>query len=193
MNILYAKSVLFFSFVAIIVIRSPYLWQARRTKLVASRRGAQEKLLLALAGLAFALSLNWILSPVFSFADYPINLWVYAIGMLFLVVGLWLLRQSHSDLGRNWSMTLELRENHALVTSGVYRHLRHPMYSAMFLISIGQLLITPNWLVGPASLVVFALLFALRIEKEEAMMLEQFGEQYAAYARRTKRLIPGIW
>ncbi|MGA2257170.1 MAG: protein-S-isoprenylcysteine O-methyltransferase [Thermoguttaceae bacterium] len=193
MNILYAKSVLFYSFVAIIVIRSPYLWQARQTKVLASRKGVQEKLLLALAGVAFAISLNWIFSPVFSFADYSINTWVFAAGILVLAIGLWLLQRSHSNLGRSWSMTLELRENHALVTSGVYRHLRHPMYSAMLLISIGQALITPNWLVAPVGLVVFVLLFALRFEKEEAMMLEQFGEQYATYVRRTRRLVPGIW
>jgi len=193
MSILNAKSVLFFSFVAIIVMRSPYLWQARRTKVAVSRKGVREKFLLVLAGVAFGISLNWIFSPVFSFADYAINIWVYVIGMLFLLIGLWLLQRSHADLGRHWSMTLELRENHALVTSGVYRQLRHPMYSSMFLISIGQWLITPNWLAGPASLVVFALLFALRVGKEEAMMVEQFGEQYEDYARRTKRLVPGIW
>jgi hypothetical protein len=90
-----------------------------------------------------------------------------------------------------WEKFCEYCDHHGCAP--VYRHPRNPMYSAMLLISIGQALITPNWLVAPVSLVVFVLLFALRFEKEEAMMLEQFGEQYAAYVRRTRRLVPGIW
>ena len=78
-----------------------------------------------------------------------------------------------------WSVTLELRENHRLITQGVYRHVRHPMYAALFLYSIGQALVVPNWVVGPSYLVAFGILFALRFGADETMMLETFGEEYA--------------
>jgi protein-S-isoprenylcysteine O-methyltransferase Ste14 len=48
-----------------------------------------------------------------------------------LVIGLWLFYRSHADLGTNWSITLEIREQHRLITQGVYRRIRHPMYSAL--------------------------------------------------------------
>ena len=108
-------------------------------------------------------------------------------------IGLWLFYRSHADLGTNWSITLEVREQHHLITQGVYRSVRHPMYLALALYSVGQALIIPNWVAGPSNLVAFAILFALRIRAEERMMVEGFGAEYAAYSMRTKRLIPGVW
>ena len=67
------------------------------------------------------------------------------------------------------------------------------MYTAFFLYAVGQLLVLPNGVAGPSYLVPFALLFVCRVRAEERMMLEQFGDEYAAYMARTKRLVPGIW
>jgi protein-S-isoprenylcysteine O-methyltransferase Ste14 len=67
------------------------------------------------------------------------------------------------------------------------------MYAALFLYSIGQALMLPNWIAGPSYFVAFAIVFALRIGAEERMMIETFGEEYAAYIARTKLLVPGIW
>jgi protein-S-isoprenylcysteine O-methyltransferase Ste14 len=109
------------------------------------------------------------------------------------VVGLWLFYRSHADLGTNWSITLEVREQHRLITQGVYRRIRHPMYSALVLYSVGQALVIPNWVAGPSNVVAFAILVSLRVHAEEQMMSEAFGDEYAAYAARTKRLVPGVW
>ncbi|HEY3159531.1 MAG TPA: protein-S-isoprenylcysteine O-methyltransferase [Vicinamibacterales bacterium] len=132
-------------------------------------------------------------SPLFSFAEYSLRPWLFGAGVLCLAVGLWWFNRSHSDLGTYWSVTLELRENHQLITQGVYRYVRHPMYSALFVYAIGQALTVPNWVAGPSYLVAFGILFALRIGAEERMMLETFGDEYAAYRARTKGLVPGIW
>ena len=51
----------------------------------------------------------------------------------------------------------------------------------------------PNWIAGPAYLVAVALLFALRVGREETLMREQFGHAYETYMSRTKRLVPGLW
>jgi protein-S-isoprenylcysteine O-methyltransferase Ste14 len=109
------------------------------------------------------------------------------------VAGLWLFYRSHADLGTNWSITLQVRENHRLVVEGVYRRIRHPMYTALFLYSVGQVFVLPNWVAGPSYLVTFGILFALRVRAEEKLMLEEFGADYAAYMARTKRLMPGVW
>jgi protein-S-isoprenylcysteine O-methyltransferase Ste14 len=143
--------------------------------------------------MGFLVPLIWVVSPLFSFADYPLRPWVFDPGVLCLIGGLWLFYRSHADLGRYWSVTLELRENHRLITQGIYRHVRHPMYAALFLYSIGQALMLPNWVVGPSYFVAFGILFALRINAEERMMLQAFGDEYAAYMARTKLLVRGVW
>jgi protein-S-isoprenylcysteine O-methyltransferase Ste14 len=67
------------------------------------------------------------------------------------------------------------------------------MYTALFVYSLGQALVLPNWIAGPSYLVTFGILFAFRIGAEERMMLESFGDEYASYMARTKRLVPGLW
>ena len=106
---------------------------------------------------------------------------------------LWLFARSHRDLGSNWSVTLQVREGHRLITSGIYSRVRHPMYASLFAHAFAQALLLPNWVAGPAMLIAFTLMFAMRLGPEERMMTEHFGEEYAAYARSTKRLVPWIW
>jgi protein-S-isoprenylcysteine O-methyltransferase Ste14 len=67
------------------------------------------------------------------------------------------------------------------------------MYSALMLYSVGQALVIPNWVAGPSNVVAFAILVSFRVQAEEQMMSEAFGEEYAEYAARTKRLVPGVW
>ena len=107
--------------------------------------------------------LIWVVCPVFSFAEYALRPWPFGVGVVCLAGGLWWFHRSHSDLGTYWSVTLELRENHRLITQGVYRYVRHPMYTALFLYSIGQALVLPNWVVGPSLFGAIGMLFALRI------------------------------
>jgi protein-S-isoprenylcysteine O-methyltransferase Ste14 len=116
-----------------------------------------------------------------------------SVGVVCLAVGLWLFARSHADLATNWSITLEVRDKHRLVTQGIYRALRHPMYSALLLYSFGQALVVPNWIAGPSYGVAMSHLVAFRLGPEERMMREEFGKDYEAYLGRTKRLVPGIW
>src|SRR3982750_1782931 len=187
-----AKAVIFAASV-MVAIRAPHGRRSRGVKIARSCRGRREVALLTLASIGFLVPLTWVVSPLFSFAEYSLLPWPFVAGVLCLVAGLWWFHRSHSELGRYWSVTLELRENHRLITEGVYRRVRHPMYAALFLYSIGQALVVPNWVVGPSYFVTFGILFAFRIGAEERMMLEPFGDEYAAYMARTKLLVPGIW
>ncbi len=114
------------------------------------------------------------------------------VGMIILAMAVWLFWRSHADLGRNWSPSLELREGHELVTEGVYRSVRHPMYASMWLWGVAQALLLQNWIAGWASLVMFMPLYLLRVPREERMMLDEFGEEYRAYMDRTGRVIPRL-
>ena len=193
MNPWIAKLVILASSAAMVAIRAPHGQRSRGVKVVKNRKGTQEVILLTFAWLGFFVPLVWVVSPAFSFAEYRLRVGPLIVGVACLVVGLWLLYRSHADLGTNWSVTLQVREQHRLITHGIYRHTRHPMYLALFVYSVGQLLVLPNWIAGPSYLIAFGILFACRVRHEERMMIEEFGDEYTAYMARTKRLVPGIW
>jgi len=178
-------------------IRIPHeVKNKRKNRINVSAVDTQERVLLfvSLAGLGI-LPIAYCLLPRFgflAFADYgfsPLMAWT---GSLVFVLSLALFLATHRQLGRNWSQTLELREGHTLVTHGVYRLVRHPMYSAFFLWSLAQVLLLQNWIAGPAGFVGFGLLYAFRVGREEELMRSAFGEDYTNYEARTKRIVPFI-
>jgi len=193
MNLWIAKALVLAGTVLMMAIRAPYGRRSRIAKVATSYKTPLETGLLVLASVGFFVPLVWVASPAFSFAEYALSTGPLVPGGMCLVIGLWLFYRSHADLGTNWSVTLEVREQHRLITQGVYRRIRHPMYLALALYSIGQALVIPNWVAGPSNLIAFAILFALRVRAEEKMMVEEFGDEYTAYSARTKRLIPGVW
>jgi protein-S-isoprenylcysteine O-methyltransferase Ste14 len=188
-----AKALVLAGTAVMIAIRAPHGHRNRSVKVATSYKTRLETGLLVLAWIGFFVPLIWAVSPAFSFAEFPLLAAPLVAGAMSLGIGLWLFYRSHADLGTNWSITLELREQHHLITQGVYRRIRHPMYLALALYSVGQALIIPNWVAGPSNLIALAILLALRIRAEERMMVEGFAAEYAAYSIRTKRLIPGVW
>ena len=187
------KVVVLAAALTMIAIRAPHGRRSRNVKVSTSHKTSLETGLLVLAWTGFFIPLVWLASPVLWFAEYRLRPGPLVGGVICFVVGLWLFHKSHADLGTNWSVTLEVREQHRLITQGVYRRIRHPMYSALVLYSIGHALVIPNWVAGPSNLVAFAILFSLRVHAEEQMMSAAFGDEYAAYAARSKRLVPGVW
>jgi protein-S-isoprenylcysteine O-methyltransferase Ste14 len=115
---------------------------------------------------------------------------VAVLGVVILCGALLLFFRSHADLGRNWSISLQIRNEHRLVTTGIYRFIRHPMYSSFFLLAIAQFMLLPNWFAGTTGLMGTGLLYAFRVRQEERMMVERFGAQYRDYMAHTGRLIP---
>ena len=181
------------SIVVMMAVRAPHGRRSRGVKVVKSRKGTTETVLLSFAWFGFLVPLVWIASPALSFAEYPLRASPFIVGTTCLAVGLWFFRRSHADLGTNWSITLEVRERHQLITGGVYRRVRHPMYTALLLYAIGQALVIPNWVAGPSYLVPIGILCLFRVGGEERMMHDQFGDEYAEYVARTKRFVPGVW
>lgn len=127
------------------------------------------------------------------FADYPVFPVMSYLGIAVWLACLWLFHRTHHDLGHNWSVSLDLRERHTLVTTGVYALVRHPMYTGFWLMALAQALLLPNWVAGPAGLVGFGILFFGRVRREEEMMIDAFGDEYRAYMRRTSRVIPWLY
>jgi protein-S-isoprenylcysteine O-methyltransferase Ste14 len=180
--------------VAWYVIRYPFERRAKRVRVVTDRRSPSEVigLVAALFGLAI-LPGFYVATGIPEAADYPARWWAVGLGAIIFASALWVFRRSHKELGRNWSISLQIRERHALVCAGPYAFVRHPMYTSFMLMGFGQAFLLSNWVAGLAGLLGFAILFFLRVDKEERMMLESFGPQYRTYMERTKRIIPYLY
>lgn len=122
---------------------------------------------------------------------YPIALRWFGVGLggcsliLFTFV--------HFYLGHNFSYTLQISDDHQLITSGPYRFIRHPMYSAFFLLHIAIFFVSANWFIGIIWILGLIIIISLRITKEEEMLIETFNERYIDYKRRTGALLPPIF
>lgn len=175
-------------------IRVPFERRAKRVRVVSNRRSPVDMFGLAsgLLGLAIVPGF-YVATGIPRAADYPARPWVLALGAVIFLAALWIFRRTHKELGRNWSITLEIRDKHELISRGPYAFVRHPMYTSFMLMGLGQALLLSNWVAGLAGLVGFAVLFFLRVDKEERMMLENFGSQYRAYMERTKRIVPYLY
>ena len=180
-------------FITVFLIRLPYWWMARSTRIVVDRKTPLERTLLGLVSVGVGvLPLVYVFTSWLSFADYRLTSWAGWMGAGIFGFSLWLLWRAHAALGRYWSDSVQLREGHQLVTSGIYRHLRHPMYTSGWLLGIAQALLLWNAIVAVAGLASFALLYFLRVPREEETMLNQFGKDYHAYMTRTGRVIPHL-
>lgn len=179
------------SFVATGLIRAPYARRTRNNEIADDRKDLSERLLLGGMFLTMmVLLLLHLATGVFDFAGYALPIWATIVGAVLQLPFLWLFWRSHADLGRNWSVSLEIHEEHSLVTEGVYARTRHPMYSAIWLAAIAQPLLIHNWIAGFLVIPAFAAMYFIRVPQEEAMMRARFGEAYDRYAARTGRVWP---
>jgi protein-S-isoprenylcysteine O-methyltransferase Ste14 len=185
----YAPYLLLAAVLISMLIRTPYAMARRKVPIASSQNDRQEKAMLILVTTGvMVLPILYIGSSWFHFADYPSHPALIWAGAALLLPFLFLFWRSHADLGTNWSVTLELCENQTLITRGVYRYMRHPMYAAMWLWTLAQALLISNWLIGPAGLISFGIMYLLRVPREEAMMLRQFGDEYRRYMDNTPRV-----
>ena len=146
---------------------------------------------LMIAGLSMVPVWAYMLTPYVDFAAIGLALPVRAVGLALALAATPVLAASHAALGASWSPFGDVPPADGLVTSGVYRWVRHPMYASFFLFNIGILLLSSNWFAVPGIFGMLWLYYA-RVDHEERMMLELFGDEYRGYARKTGRVVPGL-
>jgi protein-S-isoprenylcysteine O-methyltransferase Ste14 len=110
------------------------------------------------------------------------------IGFVFAALGIGLAILARSYLGRNWGMPMSRKENRELVVSGPYAFVRHPIYGGMLLAMLGSAVGQSVFWVLP--LIVYGPYFILSARREERHLVEEFGDDYRAYMKRTKMLLP---
>lgn len=176
--------------IAQIFIRAPFAKDQKKApkadRRVSGTENALVSLLFVFVGivpLVYSVT-NWL-----DFANYSLPDWAGWPGVVVMIVSLVVFARSHIDLKSNWSPTLEIRQDQTLITNGIYRYIRHPMYASQFIWAIAQILLLQNWLAGPLNLVFFTVFYFMRVGPEEKMMLDRFGEQYRDYLKRSG----GVW
>ncbi len=118
--------------------------------------------------------------------------WPMVVGLGLLWAGILLRLWAVLTLGRFFKLTVVIQEGHRVIDHGPYRWLRHPSYLGVIFAAGGIGLIGGDWVGAAALLVGTVTAFSVRIPAEERALLQALGEEYAAYARRTARLVPGL-
>lgn len=115
---------------------------------------------------------------------------VVVLGLILFAVSLGLRLAAIRTLGRYWSLNLEIRKDHQLVREGVYRHMRHPAYSAIMLEVISIPLVGNAWWVLALSVGAYIPLLLARWWREEQEMIGKFGQAYERYRREVPAFLP---
>jgi protein-S-isoprenylcysteine O-methyltransferase Ste14 len=176
-----------------LVIRVPFGMSTRSRKKVERRVSRTENILLSLLTIATGiLPLIYSVTNWLAFANYTLPTWIGGTGIFIMACSLLIFWRAHYDLKSNWSPSLELYEGHILITNGIYRYIRHPMYASLLLANIAQILLIQNWIAGPIGIIVFILFYTFRSQAEEQMMMERFGDQYREYKKATGTILPKL-
>jgi protein-S-isoprenylcysteine O-methyltransferase len=144
-----------------------------------------------LLALAYALA---IVIPValrgFALGSVGALAWV---GVGLSALGLALRAWSMRTLGGSYSRTLRTSGDQQLVSTGPYRWIRHPGYAGSIAVWVGAALAFNSWVAAVIVASLMPLAYGWRIQAEERMLTDHFGEAYLSYAARTSRLIPGLY
>jgi protein-S-isoprenylcysteine O-methyltransferase Ste14 len=120
---------------------------------------------------------------------WPVGFWPFWLGAAVLIAGLLFAIWAREHLGRNWSRSVTIKQDHELIATGPYAVVRHPIYTGILAGFLGTAIAVSQ----VRGFIAFALIFLalwLKLRMEEQWMRSQFGETYAAYTRQTAALVP---
>lgn len=184
------KIVYFVLFMVISILRKFYTSKQRKKAIVIEKKGSGEIFFLVLNAIGMIIPLIYVFTSRLDFANYYLPDWVGWLGLVVFMDAIWLLYLSHRDLGRYWTITVGLREDHKLVTKGIYKYIRHPMYAAHLVWAIAQIMMLHNWIAGYCFIITMLPFYFYRARREEDMLIDQFGKEYWKYKQKTGALFP---
>jgi len=114
------------------------------------------------------------------------------LSVILMILGLTIAILARKKLADNWSSVVDYKTGHKLIITGVYKYMRHPIYSGFFLMGLGTVLfvnVSYFWII----FIVALILFVIRIKKEEQLMIKHFPKEYPEYKKKVKALIPFIF
>ena len=177
----------------VLPIAASYRIRAHRggEKLDRRQEGLFVLLTLRPAALVAAVSLvAYMIDPrSMDWSSMPLPAWARWGGVGLATLGGALLVWTFHTLGPNLTDTVVTRRVHTLVTSGPYRWVRHPLYTATALTVVGNSLTAANWFLLAVGALVFTVM-VIRTRREEKFLLDRFGDAYREYMARTGRFFP---
>ncbi len=135
----------------------------------------------------------YLINPVWmNWSKIGLPEWVRWLGVGVGVVGVFGVYWLFSSIGNSISPTSATRREHKLVTDGIYKYIRHPLYTfgTSLFISFGMM--ADNWFIALMGILVF-IIMAIRTPKEESNLIEKFGDEYREYMKRTGRFLPKLF
>lgn len=118
---------------------------------------------------------------------------ISTLGLILYFMGVVMVLISRYSLGKQATGTLVIRDDHELITSGIYKYVRHPIYGSGMFGIIGFVLVTQSIIISILTIIIYFKIFHDRVEYEEQLLLEEFGTEYEKYMKNSKKFIPLIW
>ena len=137
-----------------------------------------------------------LLAPILNsrrVAVLPKRRLLFRVGVLAMVVGLVLRGWATRILGASYTRTLRVAADQRVIQEGPYRVIRHPGYLSTLLVWLGAAVALANWIIITMVSIVMFRAYGKRMEAEERMLLDTFGDEYRIYMSRTGRLVPLLY
>jgi protein-S-isoprenylcysteine O-methyltransferase Ste14 len=164
--------------------------QTRKKDIVKSGDKASIWILSIFIGIGYLLSFSIAATKIGRIYHWDI---FFIIGAILAIVGLTIRINSILTLKQYFTYTVTKIENHELIETGLYKSIRHPGYLGQLIIFVGIATSLSNWLSVILMMIPVMVGYIYRINTEERFMIEQMGQKYIDYQKRTKRLIPMIY
>ena len=176
------------------IVRNPHMKNYKKTEKINSKKTSREKFFCFLAAIGMMIvPMIYVFTPWLNSFSMGLPDWVRWMGAIGFGFGMVLFWWVHKTLGKNWSPLLEIRKDHKLITEGPYKYVLHPMYAAIWIWVLCQGIILSNWAVMIVGILTWSILYFIRLSDEERMMVEEFGQEYKDYMKRTKKIIPWVY
>lgn len=169
-----------------------YWWLAAQGSKITQRKEPAGSRLLHVLPLMFAAYLLWADRIPVAFLNnrlFTWTAWQFWVAALVTAAGLGFTAWARIHLGRNWSGTVTIKQDHELITTGPYALVRHPIYTGLLLAFIGTAFARGEWR-GLLAVAIASAALWRKLRVEERWMSGQFGERYEEYKRRVPALVP---
>jgi protein-S-isoprenylcysteine O-methyltransferase Ste14 len=196
MNINISHLIFGIAFFSMFVLRVYYGRKAHRSREdVDIKESKLNMAVRALFGLGYVGSLFlYVFAPgLFEWGVFSLPDGVRWLGALITVGSVLLLWWVQWALDVQFDTTLHTQAEHKLIQHGPYRWVRHPMYTALFLMGLGWFLLTANWFVGVPLMVGIVVVVLSRVQNEEKVLIDLFGDEYRDYMETTGRFFPALF
>ena len=186
------KLIIIVSFSILYGLFEIFMSRRLRDKKKISKSGDKGSISLIFISISVGYWLSFIMASTKAGRIYHWNTF-FAIGALLVIAGLIIRIISILTLKQHFTYTVTKVENHELIETGLYKYIRHPGYLGQLIIFLGIATSLSNWLSVLLMIIPVLLGYLNRIHVEEKFMIEQMGQKYVDYQKRTKRLIPQIY